>query len=163
MALVEAKAKEEMALLARTFTTRKTALKQELASLRQAEKDLSKRLHDKSQKVIDLEDKILPLRTRVIEFEEAVAATKAKMARLEERYTNQEVQLGRAKAELLQQAEKFKKVEVELTEDVVDAYAARFEDALAQVACTHPEMDASPFATSNRVVDRQIVPRAPLS
>jgi len=71
--------------------------------------------------------------------------------------------LGRVEVELLQQAEKFKKAEAELTEDVIDAYVAGFEDALAQVACAHPEMDAFPFATSNRVVDGQIVPRAPPS
>jgi len=85
------------------------------------------------------------------------------MARLEDRSTNQEVQLGHVEAELLQQAERFKKVEAELTEDVVDACVAGFEDALAQVACAYPEMDASPFAASNRVVDGQIIPRAPPS
>jgi len=42
VALVEAKANEETTLLARTFATREAALKQELTSLRQAEKDLSK-------------------------------------------------------------------------------------------------------------------------
>jgi len=161
--LVETKAKEEMTLLARAFTTRETALKQEFANLRQAEKDLSKRLHDKIQEVVELEAKILPLRTRAIKLEEAAEATKAKVARLEERSTNQEVQLGRAEAELLQQVEKFKKAEAELTEDVVDAYAAGFEDILAQVAYAHPEMEASPFATSNRVLDGHIVPRAPPS
>jgi len=67
--------------------------------------------------------------------------------------------MGRAEAELLQQAEKFKKVEAELTEDTADAYAVGFEDALAQVVYTHPEMDASPFATSNCVVDGKIMPR----
>ena len=45
--LVEAKAKEETTLLACSFATCETALKQELASLRQFEKDFSKRLHDK--------------------------------------------------------------------------------------------------------------------
>jgi len=94
VAVVEAKAKEEMTLLARAFTTRETALKQELANLHQAEKDLSKRLHDKSQEAVELEAKIVPLRTRAIELEEAAEATKAKMARHEERSTNQEVQLG---------------------------------------------------------------------
>jgi len=53
------------------------------------------------------------------------------MARLEDRSTNQEVQLGHVEAELLQQAERFKEVEAELAEDIVDAYAAGFEDALA--------------------------------
>ena len=45
--LVEAKAKEETTLLARSFAIRETALKQELACLRGSEKDLSKRLHDR--------------------------------------------------------------------------------------------------------------------
>jgi len=126
VALAEAKAKEEMALLARAFTTCEIALKQELASLRQAEKDLSKWLHDKSQEAVELEAKILPLRTHAIELEEAAEATKAKMVRLEERSINQEVQLGCAEAELLQQAEEFKKAEAELTEDAADAYAAGF-------------------------------------
>jgi len=73
------------------------------------------------------------------------------------------VQLGHVEVELLQQVERFKKAEAELTEDAVDAYAAGFEDALAQVSYAYPEMDASPFATSNRVVDEQIVPRVPPS
>jgi len=65
--------------------------------------------------------------------------------------------------ELAQQAEAFKKTEAELIEDAANAYATGFEDALAQVACVHPEMDTSPFATSNWVVDGQLVPRAPSS
>jgi len=136
---------------------------QELTNLRQSEKDLAKRLHDKGQEVVQLEAKILPLRTRVVELEEGAEATKARMAKLEEKATDREVQLGRVDTELTEQAEAFKKTKAELIEDVADAYAAGFEDALAQVACVHPEMDTSPFATSNRVVDGQIVPRAPLS
>ena len=159
VALVEAKAKEETTLLAHSFATCETALKQELTSLHQAKKDLSKRLHDKSQEAVELEAKILPLRTRAIELEEAAEASKAKMTRLEERSTNQEVQLGRVEAELLQQAKRFEEAEAELTGDAVDAYDAGFEDALAQVACAYPEFDASSFATSNRVVNGQIVPR----
>jgi len=57
---------------------------------------------------------------------------------LEEMSTNREVQLGRVEAELLQHAKRFEEAEVELTRDVVDAYDAGFEDALAQVACAHP-------------------------
>jgi len=97
----------------------------------------------------------------VVELEEEAEVTKAKMAKLEERATNQEVQLGRVEGELTQQAEAFKKTEAELIEDVADAYPTGFEDALALVACVHPEMDTSPFATSNRVIDGQVVPRAP--
>ena len=56
-----------------------------------------------------------------------------------------------------------KKAEAELTKKAVNAYVAGFEDAFAQVACAHTEMDASPFVASNNVVDGQIVPRAPPS
>ena len=62
-------------------------------------------------------------------------------------------------AELLQKAKRFEEAEPELTEDAIDAYDAGFEDALAQVACVHPEMGASPFVVSNPVVNGQIVPR----
>jgi len=62
-------------------------------------------------------------------------------------------------AELLQQAQRFDEVEVELTGDVVDAYDAGLEDALTQVACVHPEMDTTPFAISNCVTNMQLVPR----
>ena len=37
-------------------------------------------------------------------------------------------------AELLQQAKRFEEAEAKLIEDVLDAYDARFGDALAQVA-----------------------------
>jgi len=111
----------------------------------------------------------------VVELQEEAEANKAKMARLEERATDREVQLGKveaelivktevlekAKAELTSQAEVFGKAKAELIDDVADAYAAGFEDALAQVACKHPEMDVSPFATSNHIIDGQIVPRRP--
>ena len=102
-------------------------------------------------------------------------AIKARMVKLEVRATDQEVQLGkveaelttqtealeRAKVELVTQAEAFGKAKTELIDDAADAYAAGFEDALAQVACKHPEMDVSPFTTSNHIVDGKIVPRRP--
>jgi len=153
LALAEEKRKDKLAQQARVFATRETALMQELSRLRQSEKDAKKRLFDKGQEYTELESKVLPLRTRVAELEKEVEQTKAEMAKLKERATNQEVQLGRVEGELTQQAEAFKKTEAELIEDVAKAYAARFEDALAQVARVHPEMDTSPFATSNRVVD----------
>jgi len=87
----------------------------------------------------------------VIALEEQAEETKAKMVKLEERATNQEVQLGRVERELSQQAE--------LIKDAADAYVGGFEDALAQVACVHPEIDISPFAVSKRVVDEQLAPK----
>ena len=114
------------------------------------------------------------MRTRAIDLEEEAKATKAKMARLEERATDREVQLGRVETELIQQAEKFKveliqqaeefkKAEAELLEDAVNAFASGFEGALEQVACAYPEIDVSYFATSKRVVEGQIVPQTPPS
>ena len=145
VALVEAKIKEETTLLARSFVAREIALKQELACLRRSEKDLSKQLHAKCREVVELEARILPLRIRVFELEEAAEASKAKMAGLEKRSINREVQLGLVEAEVLQQPKRFEEAEAELTGDVVDAYDTGFENALAQVACVHLEVDASPF------------------
>jgi len=52
----------------------------------------------------------------VIELEDQAEETKAKMAKREERATNQEVQLGRVESELA------KKTEAEIIEDAADAY-----------------------------------------
>jgi len=60
------------------------------------------------------------------------------MARLEERATQQEVRLGQLEGELVRKEEIFNQTKEELTNDVVDAYAAGFEDTMAQVACAHP-------------------------
>jgi len=65
-----------------------------LGCLRQSERDTKKQVYDKGQEVVQLEAKILPLRTWVIQLEEEAEETKAKMAKLEERATNQEVLLG---------------------------------------------------------------------
>ena len=92
-------------------------------------------------------------------MEEAAEVSKAKMAGLEKRSISREVQLSCVGAELLQQDKSFEEAEAELTGDAVNVYDAGFEDALAQVAYVHPEMDASPFAISNRVINGQIVPR----
>jgi len=75
-----------------------------LACLCRSEKDLSKQLHNKCQKVVELEARILPLRIWVFQLEEVAEASKAKMARLEKKSINREVQLGRVEVELIQQA-----------------------------------------------------------
>jgi len=119
--------------------------------------------------------KVVPLRVQVVQLQEEAPANKAKMANLEERSVNREVQLGKVEVELTKktealekvkeeltvQARDFEKAKAELLDDVVDAYAAGFEDAFVQVACKHPEMNISPFAIANHVVDGQIVPRPP--
>ncbi|KAK7373540.1 hypothetical protein VNO80_06954 [Phaseolus coccineus] len=127
------------------------ALNQELGSLRQSEKETKKILFSKGQEALQLEAKILPLRNKIIELEERLEGAQTKMTKLEERATNQEVQLGKVEEELAQQIEILKKTEAELTEDAADAYGEGFDDALAQVACVHPEMDLSPYSATMQV------------
>jgi len=93
----------------------------------------------------------------VIELKEKVEETQVKMAKLEERASQRELQLVQLEGELAQKVELFKQTEEELTTDAANAYGAEFEDAMAQVACVHPEMDLSPFEVTKRVVDRQLV------
>ena len=61
--------------------------------------------------------------------------------------------------EMTAQAEGLEKAKAELLDDVADAYVVGFEDALTQVVYKHLEMDTSPFAMANHIVDGQIVPR----
>jgi len=119
--------------------------------------------------------KVVPLRVQVVELQEEAATNKAKIANLEERVVDRVVQLGKVEAELTEkdealekakeeitvQAKDFEKAKAELFDDAAQAYADGFEDALAQVACKDPEMAISPFATTNHIVDGQIVPRRP--
>ena len=126
-----AKLREESSLQAKTFSKRETALYQELASLRQSEKETKRLLFEKSQEALQSESKILPLRNEVIELKEKVEEAQAKMAKLEERATQREVQLGQLKGQLAQKVELFKQTEEELTNDIVDAYGVGFEDAMA--------------------------------
>ena len=184
-----ARVKEQLANQAQSFFIRETALTQELGVLRKVELEANKKLHDKGQKYTTLLGKVVPLRAQVVGLQEKVAANKVKMVALEERSVEREVHLGRVEAELTKktealektkeeltekaealvkakeemtaQAEDFEKAKAELLDDVVDAYTAGYEDALAQVVCKHPEMDTSPFATENHIVDEQSVPRRP--
>ena len=149
--VTEAKTGEEKYLLARSFAAHEAALKKELPRLRRSEEDLSKQLHAKCQEDIELVARVLPLQIRVFELEEAAEVSKSKITRLERRSIDREVQLGQVEVELHQQAKRLEEAEVELTEDVLDAYDAGFGDTLAQVACAHPGMDITPFTTSNCV------------
>ena len=85
--------------------------------------------------------------------------SKAKITELERRSSNLEVQLDRAKAEFRQQAKRFEEAEADLTGDILDAYDEGFKDALAQIACVHPEVDTTPFFASNMVDNGKIVSR----
>jgi len=145
------KLREESAFQAKTFSQREAALHQELANLRQIEKETKRLLFDKSQEALQAQSKILPLRNEVIKLKDKAEETQFKIAKLEERATQREVQLGQLEGELPQKVELFKQTEEELTNDT------GFEDAMTQVACVHPEMDLSPFEVTKRVVDGLLV------
>jgi len=95
----------------------------------------------------------------VVDLEEKVEGMQTQMAKLDERATQHEVQLGQVEVELGEKVEFFKKTEEELNNDVVDAYGEGFQDAMAQFACVHPEVGLSPFSESKCVVDGQLVLR----
>ena len=59
---------------------------------------------------------------------------------------------------LVSQAEDSQKIEKELFDDAVNAFAAGFGEALSQVVCKHPEMDISNYAPTNHVVEGKVVP-----
>ena len=103
--------------------------------------------------------KILPLCNEVVDLKEKVEKAQAKMAKLEERATQRKVQLGQVEGELVEKVKLFKKTKEDLTNNVADAYDEGFQDAMAQFACRHHEVDLSPFAESKWVVDGQLVPR----
>jgi len=81
----------------------------------------------------------------------------AKMARLEERATQQEVSLGQLEGELVRKDELFSQMKEELDSDAARAYGAEFEDVMAQVACVHPGVDLSQIGLTKRIVDGQLV------
>ena len=115
------KLRELSALQAKKFTQRESSLHQELADLRQSRKETKRLLFEK-----------------VIELKEKAKEVQAKMARLEEMATQQEVRLGQLEGELVRKDELFSEMKEGLTIDATRAYGAGFEDAMAQVACVHP-------------------------
>jgi len=95
-----------------------------------------------------------------------VAKLKGKVANLEERGTQREILLGRVEGELAEKTESlagaiesFRRTGEELTNDAAEAYGEGFQDAVAQFACAHLEVDLTLFGESKCVVDGQIVPR----
>ena len=148
-----AKLEEELSLKTKAFSNRKTAMYQELASLRQSEKEVKRLLFEKSQEIVQLEAKILPLRNKVVDLEEKVEGMQDKRA------TQREVQLGQVEGELADKVELFKKTKEELTNDDANAYDEGFQDVIIHFACMHPEVGVSPFNESKCVIGGQLVLR----
>ena len=126
------------ALQIKNLSQRETALYIEVSSLRQTDEETKKLLFEKSEETLHAHAKILDLRKEVIDLHEKAKQSLAKMARLEEKVTQQEVQLGQLEGELARKDKLFNQTKEELTNDVVDAFGAGFEDTMAQVACVHP-------------------------
>jgi len=97
-----------------------------LADLRQTDKETKRLLFEKSQKALSAHAKILPLRNEVIVLQEKAKETQAKMTRLEERATQQEVRLGQLEGELVCKGELFSEIKEELTNDAVGADGVGF-------------------------------------
>jgi len=72
--------------------------------------------------------------------------------------TKQLETLAVVQKEMASQAERFQQAEKELLEDGTKAFAAGFEEALAQVSCDNPEVNTSNCALNKEVVDGKIVP-----
>ena len=77
------------------FSRVENALKDELQSMRQDNKELRKKLHDKLQGAVELESKIVPLREKIAALEEAKKTDAQKMANLERRSIERETLLGK--------------------------------------------------------------------
>ena len=89
------KTKCDMMMQGLDFSRVENALKDELQSVRQDNKELRKKLHDKLQDAVELESKIVPLRERIAALEEAKKTDAQKMAKLEKRSIERDTLLGK--------------------------------------------------------------------
>jgi len=77
------------------FSRVENALKDDLKSVRQDNKELRKMLHDKLQDAVELESKIVPLSEKIAALEEAKKTDAQKMVNLEKRSVERETLLGK--------------------------------------------------------------------
>jgi len=96
----------------------------ERVDLRKSEIAIKKLLFEKSQEALGAHVKVLSLRTKIIGLTEKAEESQERMARLQEKSSQQEERLSKLEEELARKDELFKHTKVELTNDVVDAYAA---------------------------------------
>ena len=143
--------------------------------MRQDNKELRKKLHDKLQDVVELESKIVPLREKIAALEEAKKTDAQKMANLEKKSIERETLLGKveqdrdkASKELSETAAELARVREEnsgfktkidkLQLEAAQVLTSGFSVALEQLACKYPDLDLSDFSVYNEVVDGKIVP-----
>jgi len=145
------------ALQIKAFKHRETALYLEVADLHKSETTVKKLLFEKSQEALGAQAKVLTLRTEIIGLKEKAEESQEKVARLEEKSSQQEERLAKLEEELARKDELFKQTKEEHTNDVADAYAVGFEDAMAQVSCVHPGVDLSQTGLAQKVAGEQLV------
>ena len=129
----------------------------EAADLHKYEIAVKKLLFKKSHEDLGAHAKVLSLRTEIIVLTEKAEESQEKMARLEEKSSQQEERLVKLEEELSRKDELCKQTKVELINDVVDAYAVGFEDAMTQVACVPPGVDLSQTGLPKKIVGGQLV------
>ncbi|XP_068503901.1 uncharacterized protein [Phaseolus vulgaris] len=159
------KTKCDMMMQGLEFSRVENALKDELQSVRQDNKELRKKLHDKLQDAVELESKIVPLWEKIAALEEVKKTDAQKMANLEKRSIERETLLGKVEQDRDNSGLKKKanELELEVTQvreensgfktkiDELQLEAAQvltsgFGAALEQFACKYPDLDLSEFS-----------------
>ena len=115
----------------------------EMAELRKSHQETKKLLFEKSQETLRIYARNTDLQAEVDDLTEKLGSRDEEVAHLKEKSAQLEEEMGRLKEELVHKDELFQQTKDELTGDVDGAYAAGFEDAIAQVACVDLGMDLS--------------------
>jgi len=108
------KTKCDMMMQGLEFSRVENALKDELQSVRQDNKELRKKLLDKLQDVVELESKIVPLREKIAALEVARKTDAQKMANLEKRSIERETLLGKVEQDRDKASQELNETAVEL-------------------------------------------------
>jgi len=107
-----------------------------MEELRKTDRETKALLFEKSHEA-------LRLYARNNDFRTEVDWLKRELASKDEEMAQQKEVLVKLKEELAHKDELFQQTKDELTSDSADSYVAGFEDAMAQVACVHLEVDLS--------------------
>jgi len=108
------KTKCDMMMQGLEFSRVENALKDELKSMRQDNKELRKKLHDKLQDAVELESEVVPLREKIAALEEAKKTDAQKMVNLEKRSVERETLLGKVEQDRDKASQEFREAAAEL-------------------------------------------------
>ncbi|XP_068503798.1 coiled-coil domain-containing protein SCD2-like [Phaseolus vulgaris] len=136
------KTKCDMMMQGLEFSRVENALKDELQSVRQDNKELCKKLHDKLQDAVELESKIVPLREKIAALEEAKKTDAQKMANLEKRSIERETLMGKVEQDR-------DKASQELSETAVELARVREENSGLKKKADELELEATQVREEN--------------